>query len=191
MRYPRTTIFAFTFLIFTASFAFAQSAPQAIDNAFVQKQFGSSCELISGFGSMVADLNGDGVDDIVIPAHCKNPMRDDSENNYTVIDPYDTFFGYGNTRITSEFASEDPERKGYVLLIIHGVGADAWRAATPKAKFLIINLPYKEVSVKKLKIKKKKILAIYAVENGSDGMTSATFWDGKKYRYVPLGASME
>ena len=140
---------------------------------------------------MVADMNGDGVDDIVIPAHCKNPMMDQSEYDFLAIDPYDTFFGYGNTKITSGFGSDDPDRKGIVLLVIHGQGKDAWRAEKPKAKFLIINFPYKEVSVKKLKIKKKTVQAIYAVETSADGMNSAVFWDGKKYRYTPLGSSME
>ncbi len=190
MRSPRNSIFTLA-LLACATFSLAQAAPSAIDNAFVQKQFGSSCTVVPGINSMVADMNGDGVDDIVIPAHCANPLRDADDNNYVVIDPYDTFFGYGNTKITSTFASEDPDRKGYVLLIIHGSGPQAWRAEKPLAKFLVINLPYKELNVKKMKIKKRDIPAIYAVENGSDAMTSATFWDGKKYRYTPIGSSME
>lgn len=190
MLSPKTI--SLTLLLFAATrLASAQGAPPVVDNDFVQKQFGATCTVLPAPAPVVADLDGDGVTDIVIPAHCKNPMLDQSEDNFLVIDPYDTFFGYGNTKITSEFASEDPERRGIVLLIIHGAGPDAWRAATPKAKFLIINWPYKEISVKKLKIKKKTILGIYAIETGSDAMNSATFWDGKKYRYVPLGASME
>jgi hypothetical protein len=118
-------------------------------------------------------------------------MRDAGENDFTILDPYDTFFGYGNTKITSTYASEDPDRKGYVLLIIHGTGAEAWHADKPMAKFLIINLPYRELSVKKMRVKKKDVPAVYAVENGLDAMTSATFWDGKKYRYTPIGSSME
>jgi|SRR5271168_2387274 len=178
-------------LVFAAGMATAQSNPPAIDNAFVQKQFGTSCELLSGQPPIVADLDGDGVDDVVIPAHCKNPMMDQSEYDFLAIDPYDTFFGYGNTKITSGFGSDDPDRKGIVLLVIHGQGKDAWRSEKPKAKFLIINFPYKEVSVKKMKMKKKNIVAIYAVETGADAMNSAVFWDGKKYRYTPLGSSME
>jgi hypothetical protein len=55
---------------------------------------------------------------------------------------------------------------------------------------VIINLPFKEVVVK-LTVKKKTVMAIYAEETGGDRMTSATFWDGKKYRYQPIGSSME
>jgi hypothetical protein len=77
-----------------------------------------------------------------------------------------------------------------VLLVIHGAGDEAWRAAVPKAKFVIINLPFKQVAVKKLMVKKKPIMAIYAEETGGDRMTSATFWDGKKYRYQPIGSSL-
>jgi len=60
-----------------------------------------------------------------------------------------------------------------------------------KAKFVIINLPFKQITVKKLTVKKKTVMAIYADETGGDRMTSATFWDGKKYRYQPIGSSME
>src|SRR5229473_2324336 len=113
------------------------------------------------------------------------------DNDFTVIDPYNSFYGYGNTKITTQFASEDPATRGLVLLVIHGTGQEAWRAATPKAKFVIINLPFKQITVKKLTVKKKTVMAIYAEETGGDRMTSATFWDGKKYRYQPIGSSME
>ena len=105
--------------------------------------------------------------------------------------PTTQFYGYGNTKITTQFASEDPATRGLVLLVIHGAGAEAWRAATPKAKFVIINLPFKQIAVKKLAVKKKTVMAIYAEETGGDRMTSATFWDGKKYRYQPIGSGME
>ncbi len=76
--------------------------------------------------------------------------------------------------------------------MIHGSGADAWRSATPQAKFVIINLAVKTLSLKRMKVKRKKLAnAIYVEEATSDEMTSAIFWDGKKYRYEPLGSSME
>jgi hypothetical protein len=164
------------------------SAP--VDDDFIQKQFGSTCKLMAGPPQLKADLDGDGVEDLVVAARCTNPLADQAEDNFTVVDPYNTFFGYGNTKITSQFASEDPALRGLVLLVIHGTGEEAWRAGTPKAKFVIINLPFKQIAVKKLKVRKKSVMAIYAEETGADRMTSATFWDGKKYRYQPIGSGM-
>jgi len=40
-------------------------------------------------------------------------------------------------------------------------------------------------------VKKKAVMAIYAEETSADQMTSVIFWDGKKYRYQPLGAGLE
>jgi len=191
LRMSRFVIFGFA-LSFVA---WAQQPPPpaagVVDDDFIQKQFGSTCKLMPGPLPMKADLNGDGIEDLVVAARCTNPLGDQAEDNFTVIDPYNAFFGYGNTKITTQFASEDPETRGLVLLVIHGAGADAWRAAVPKAKFVIINLPFKQVAVKKLMVKKKPRMAIYAEETGGDRMTSATFWDGKKYRYQPIGSSME
>src|ERR1700690_440612 len=110
-----------------------------VDNDFVQKEFGSTCTLMPGPPVLTGDLDGDGIEDAVIVAKCKNPMVDAAENNFTVVDPYYSFFGYGNTMITTQFASEIPELRGISVLVIHGAGPDAWRSATPKSKFLIIN----------------------------------------------------
>jgi hypothetical protein len=119
-------------------------------------------------------------------------MMDQVEDSFVVVDPYNSFFGYGNPKVTTQFSSDDPEHRGYSLLVIHGAGAEAWHSATPKAKFIIINLPFKQVVVKKLAIKKKRlIMGIYAEETGGDQATSVVFWDGRKYKYQPLGSSME
>jgi hypothetical protein len=166
------------------------SSVSGIDNDFVQKEFGSSCALV-GIPPLTADLNGDGVEDVVIPARCKNPMSDQSENNFVVIDPYYSFFGYGNPKVTTQFSTDVPEDRGLVLLVIHGSGPEAWRSSTPAAKFVLVNLPFKQVAVKRLQVKKKKVMAIYVEETGVDPMTSAVYWDGKKYRYEPMGASLE
>jgi len=178
------------------SIALAQQTPppstSAVDDNFIQKQFGSTCKLMPGPPQLKADLDGDGIEDLVVAGHCTNPLADQAEDNFTVIDPYNAFYGYGNTKITTQFASEDPATRGLVLLVIHGAGPEAWRAAAPKAKFVIINLPIKSITVKKMKVNKKKsTVAIYVEEAGGDQMTSAIFWDGKKYRYDPLGSSME
>jgi len=166
-------------------------APASVDNDFVQKQFGSTCTLMPGPSLQTADLDGDGTEDAIIIARCTNPMLDQAEHGYKVIDPYDNFFGYGDPKVTTQFATEEPERRGLVLLVIHGNGAEAWRSATPKAKFMIINLPFKQIMVKKLQLRKKTVMAIYADEVGGAGTVSATFWDGKNYKYQPMGSNME
>jgi hypothetical protein len=188
----------FVLVVLLTSVVFAQQsmpsvtvAPVAVDNDFIQKSFGSTCTLVSGPQVQTADLDGDGIDDAVIVARCTNPLMDQAEKDFKVVDPFNSFFGYGDPKLTTQFASEDPDRRGLALLIIHGSGADAWRAATPKAKFMIINLPFKQIAIKKLMYRKKPVMAIYADETGGAGTVSTTFWDGKKYKYQPLGSNME
>jgi hypothetical protein len=77
------------------------------------------------------------------------------------------------------------------MLVIHGSGAKAWRSATPKAKFVVVNLPYRTISVRKMRLKKKNIEAVYVEEAGEMEESSALFFDGKKFRYVPMGGSMQ
>jgi len=188
---------SYTFSLFSVLLLFPvvvlaqQNKTVPVDNDFVQKQFGTTCSLMPGPQPQIADLDGDGIADIVIVAHCKNPMMDESEHGFRVIDPYNAFFGYGSPQVTSQFASEDPQMRGLVLLVIHGTGPEAWRSATPKMKFVIINLPFKSIVVKKLALRKKMVMAIFAEETGADNMTSTIFWDGRKYRYQPLGSGLE
>ena len=163
-----------------------------LTNAFVQKQFGESCSVLSGPPQFVGDLDGDGIDDLVLVAKCKNPMSDRDEYGYVVADPYDAFMGFSDVKVTSTFASDVPERRGLSLLIVHGAEQDGWRAEKPKAKFLLINLPFKTVSVKRYTVKKRTVLGIYMEEQGEgDNTASVVYWDGKKYRYVQLGGTME
>ena len=95
-------------------------AASSVDNDFIQKQFGSTCTLMPGPPQMKADMDGDGVEDLIVAARCTNALVDQAENNFTVIDPYNSFYGYGNTKITTQFATEDPATRGLVLLVIHG-----------------------------------------------------------------------
>jgi hypothetical protein len=162
----------------------------AVDNDFIQKQFGTEFRLVTEYPSLVGDFDNDGVEDLAVVARGKNPLIDADEHHFRVLDPYDEFFGVGDPKITSQFGSVDLEHKGLVLLIIHGAGADAWRAEAPKAKFVIINLPFKQVAVKHVQIKKKLVAAIYSEETGGAETTSVIFFDGKKYKYQPMGSNL-
>ena len=184
-------LLAFSVAIMLPAFGQGQSAALKIDNDFVQQQFGSQFTILPDVGPAFGDLDGDGVEDLVIAARCKNPMLDQAEHNYTVMDPYNEFFGYGDPKLTTTFSEGVPERRGLVVLIIYGAGHDGWRSATPKAKFVIVNLPYRTISVRKMKMRKKTIEAVYVEEAGDTGDSSALFFDGKKFRYVPMGGDMQ
>ena len=172
--------------------AHAKAPSPAVTDELIHKQFGDNCSLLAGPPQFVADMDGDGIDDLVVAAKCKNPMADKDEYSFIVADPYDSFLGYSDVKLTSTFASDEPDRRGISLLIIHGAEKDDWRAETPKAKFLLINLPFKTLTVKRLAMKKKTVLGVYMEEQGEGEDTSSVlFWDGKKYKYQQLGSTLE
>ena len=172
--------------------AHAKSPVPAVTDEYIHKEFGDNCSLLGGPPQFVGDLDGDGVDDLVVAGRCKNPMADQAEYGFRVADPYDNFLGFGDVKVTSTFASDSPERKGVCLLVVHGVGPQAWRSDKPKPKFVLINLPFKTVTVKRLALKKRIVLGVYMEEQGEGEATSSVvFWDGKKYHYQILGADLE
>lgn len=174
----------------------ATTAPP-VDDKFVHDHFGKEFTLMPEFPAMVGDLNGDGIEDLVLAARAKSPMLDAGGFSYTVSDPYHTFYGYGDPKVTSAFTTDDPTRKSIVLLVIHGSGSEAWRAEKPKGKFVLINIPVQTVSLRRVKMGKKVVMAIGVEEYGGDRTTSALFWDGnvKKntggYKYEPIGAALD
>jgi hypothetical protein len=115
-------------------------------------------------------------------ATAKNPLGGELDYHYLAIDPYDAYFGWGNAKDTVQFSATNVGATRYVL-VVHN-----WRA--PKAKFVIVNLPFDQLSTGRVAIKKKKatVNSIHAVEIG--GLGSDVYWDGKKYRWEPsyLGA---
>jgi len=186
----RSVLLALSVAVLFPASGWGQAA-QKIDNDFVQRAFGKDFTIMSEVSGMVGDVDGDGVEDAVIAAHCKNPLLDQAEHNYEVIDPYYAFYGFGDPKVTMSFVDDNQARRGLVVLIIHGSGPDAWRSATPKAKFVLINVPYTALSVRRMKVGKKVVQAIYCEEGNELQETSAVYFDGKKYRYEPMGSSMQ
>ncbi len=150
----------------------------------VKKQFGSCHTVVDDFSPVLltGDLNGDSVDDAVIVGRCKNPLVDAQEFGYRVVDPHHAYFGFSDPKVTYEFNLRDPMRNRF-LLVIHGAGPDAWRAAAPKEKFVLINVPFDRLGIGRILIKKKVLWAISAEETSI--LTSAVYWDGKKYKWEP------
>jgi hypothetical protein len=182
-------VLCFVFVLSLPAFA-QQPAPP--DNDYVHQQFGDACSLDPQWKPMTGDLNGDGVEDLVLVARCTNPLNDQDEKNFRVIDPMNSFYGYGNPKITSGFGQTDPRLKGISLLIVHGTGTDAWRTSQAQSKFIVINIAVKSASLKRMKLRKKKsVTAIYVEETTGDASTGAIFWDGRKYKYEPMGSGLE
>lgn len=165
--------------------------PDPALTALVQKQFGKTFTLPAKFPTplITADFDGDGVEDAVIVAYSPEPMPDSFDFKYKVVDPYNSYFGMGNPAITLSYSTSDPKRK-HDLLVIFGAGAEGWRAAVPKAKFVIVNLPFDTIEAGRMLIKKNKppIWVIKARE--AEIMDSAIYWIEKKkqWKWEPGGA---
>jgi hypothetical protein len=163
--------------------ATASSVDTAQLAAIVKKQFGDTFTIPAKVSTsmITADFDGDGVEDVAIVANSKDPLPDSYAFKYEVADPYHAYFGFGHPKLTSTF-SVDPEHSHHVL-VIFGSGKEAWRAATPKGKFVLINVPFDKLEVGRMLISKKKppIFVIKALE--SQVMDSAIWWEAKKKRW--------
>jgi hypothetical protein len=150
----------------------------------VQKQFGKTFSLPAKFPTpmITGDFDGDGVEDVAIVADSAEPAPDSYQYKYSVADPYNAFFGLGNPTISANFGTIDTKH-AHVLLVIFGAGAEAWRAAVPKAKFAIVNVPFDTVEAGRLLIKKDKP-PIYIIRPKEAQILEATlFWEAKKKRW--------
>lgn len=151
--------------------------------AIVKQQFGDTFTIPAKFSPpyITADFDTDGVEDIAIVADSKDPLPDSFAFKYEVADPYHAYFGFGNPKITSTF-STDPGHTHH-LLVIFGSGKESWHAATPKAKFVLINVPFDTFEVGRMLVSKKKppIFVIKTLE--SQIMDSALWWEAKKKRW--------
>jgi hypothetical protein len=163
----------------------AQPSTSTPDPAeYLATNFGHAFALIPRYPVLAADLDGDGIEDAVFVVTGKdNPLVDELQYHYKVIDPYDDYFGFGDPRITLQFNAKDPAEIRY-LAIVH-----SWRSATPKAKFVVINLPFETLTITRIPVKKKTVAAIGAEELG--GLKSAIYWDGKRYRWDAQNVPME
>lgn len=156
-------------------FACLATAQQPDAQQIVTREFGKSFTLAPGYQPMIADVDNDGAEDMVAVVLSKTPLVDENELHYRAIDPYDSYWGYGNPHDTIRFATTEVG-PAHFIAIIHN-----WRS--PKAKFLVVNLPFKKLGLSRVQYKKKAIISIHAAEES--GLESDMFWDGKKYKWEP------
>ena len=130
-----------------------------------------------------ADLDGDGVEDLVVIARCSNPLAGQADFDYTVVDPYYAANGYGNPKVTAAFSSGIPGRNNLVLVLL-GAGAEGWRAEKPRGKWVLINLPFDRVLPSHVELKKGHKLAALGLEENDEGGSSVVYWDGGHWRWA-------
>ena len=157
----------------------AQPTPALDAQQLCAREFGAQFKLDPKFPPLTADLDADGQEDLVLVATAKNPLSGELDYHYRAIDPYDAYFGFGDPKVTVQFSATNAGASRY-LLVVHN-----WRA--PKAKFVILNLPFDSLSVgrvaMRIKGKKTTVNSIHAVELG--GFGADVYWNGKKYKWEP------
>jgi hypothetical protein len=160
-------------LILVLALATSALAQQPKAQELAAREFGPSFTVDAAFAPLFGDLDGDGQEDAVLVATSKSPLGDEAEFHYRAIDPYDSYFGWGDPKTTVQFSQTNAGPARYVL-IIHD-----WRA--PKQKFVIVNLPFERLSLGRISRKKKSYNSIHAEESG--GLSAEVFWDGRKYKW--------
>ena len=163
----------------------AQQAPAAGSDLqrTIATEFGANFKLDQDFAPLVGDFDGDGINDLAVVAQGANPLGAADSYGYKVIDPYDTFFGWSDPKVTLQFSSTDTNSPRYLLIMHSG------RDGKGKAKFVVVNLPFRTLAIVDSSLKKKHISAIAAQDYG--GLGALLFWDGRKYRWEPTQVTAE
>ena len=165
----------------------ASEAPTANDmQAIISAQFGSEFVLLQKFPVLTGDFNGDGIEDVAVVVTSRDALQTDT-SRFRVIDPSSEYFGLGDPKITSQFASQYPGGSRY-LLIIHGVGKEAWRVKEPKECFVLINLSFDRIALGHFAKKKKMMDDINLEETGV--LSSFLYWNGHRYMWQPGATQM-
>ena len=170
-----------------ASCLMAQSAPTAASplpdpTAYLARQFGPTFTLDPKVPPMFGDLTGDGKEDLVLVGRSSTPLLSKEQFGFKVEDPYNAYFGTGDTRITSQFSLHFDGSARCILVVFD------WRHPSQSrhvSKFVLINTPFETLSIVNLRLKKKKLQAIEAVD--SQTLHALLIWDGKRWYWHAQG----
>src|SRR5207244_13547595 len=91
----------------------------ALDNDFIQKQFGSEFTLVTSYPTLTGDFDNDGGEDLAVVARGRNPLIDADEQHLRALDPYGDFCGVRGRQLPSHFGPLGPDRQGPVLVLTH------------------------------------------------------------------------
>lgn len=160
--------------------ALAQPATPEEVSKIVAREFGEKFKVLPVFPAITLDLDADGKQDLVVAVTVQNPLAGQAEHKYQVSDPYSASFGFHDTKLLMAYPTEVQPQ---FLAIVHD-----WRAENPKAKFVLANIPFVKLETGQLHIKKKAYETIQNVD--MTGVRGAIFWDGKKYKWMPIGEDL-
>jgi hypothetical protein len=135
---------------------------------------------------MCGDLDGDGNEDLILVGSSDTPLLSQQQFGFKVEDPYDAYYGTGDPRITSQFTLHF-DGSSRCFLVVFG-----WRLSPPNKrnpklfpKFVLINTPFETASIVNLRLKKKNIQAIEAIDRTT--LHALVFWDGRRWRWSAQG----
>jgi len=148
--------------------------------ALVAREFGDTYKIDPDLPAFFGDFDGDHQEDIAIVASGDNPLMGEGLHNYKTLDPYNASFGFGNPKVTMTFNANDATPR--YILVIHN-----WQS--PAKKFVLVNIPFKQLRVGHMMKKKRPIDALESID--SAGVQGAIFWDGKKYRWEIIGSELD
>lgn len=162
----------FSILLLVSAALQAQTPVAQPDARRLAALFGPAFMVEAKFPVLTADLDGDGTEDAVVVATGKEPLLDQAEYQYRVVDPYNAYFGFGDPTATSQFSAQDLHPR--LLLVIHN-----WRS--PKQRFVIINITFEKLSLARVLIKNKPVPAIRAED--MTGGRQSLYWGGKAWKW--------
>jgi hypothetical protein len=162
----------------------AAASPLADPAAYLARQFGSSFKLDPKVPPMFGDLDGDGNEDLILVGTSNTPLLSQEQFSFKVEDPYDAYFGTGNPKITSQFSLHF-DGSSRCFLIVFGWRLPAFPKSKKISKFVLINTPFESASLVNLRLKKKNMQAIEAVDRSS--LHALVLWDGRRWRWVAQG----